>query len=404
MARSKMNAEHINNLLVALTCSSIFRYVPLRTVQQQLKELNLCSKRKRLLPAESIIYLLITMALHADVSILSNLRKMLAPIRLSLGAKDSLLPAKSAIVKARKRLGSLVFENIFKVICRPYGSLKLKGCYWKGYRMVAIDGTSQSVQNTPANRKYFGSSHNQNGEAYNPKLRILGLLECGTKMFFALKHAPYEIQERELYRKMIRELKKDMVVFADRNFYGFEVWQESLKRAGALIWRVSKCVKFPEEKRLKDGSYLSIVKPCRKAVKGKPSLQDESIRVRIVEFYPLFEDGTKGELVRLVTNILNPQEASAEEISAVYPERWLIENGFGELKECINTKEKILRSQIPTLVIQELYGFFIAHYVVRLLMCKSAEENNLSPNELSFHESMHIIKERMIFFPSGERP
>ena len=188
MPRQKMNSEHINTLLGEITYSSILRYVPFDMVQKQLKELDLCSKRKRILPAESIVYLLVIMALHANVSILSSLRKMLSPIRLKLGVKDSAPPVKSAVVKARKRLGTQVFVNIFRIVCKAYSTPNTKGCFWKGYRKVAVDGTSQSVQNTPLNRDFFGASLNQNGEACNPKLRILALMECGTKMFFAIRH------------------------------------------------------------------------------------------------------------------------------------------------------------------------------------------------------------------------
>ena len=85
--------------------------------------------------------------------------------------------------------------------------------------------------------------------------------------------APYKIPECKLYSNIIDELEKDMVVFADRNFYGFDVWLKSLDKAGALIWRVSKCVNFPVESRLDDGSYISIVKPSRKAVKLNPPIE-----------------------------------------------------------------------------------------------------------------------------------
>jgi len=403
MPRSKMNADHVSELVSEMSSSSIFKHIPLKTIGMELQKLDLKSQRNRRLPAESIIYLLIIMALHAEVSIIENLRIMLYPISKLLGAKNSKVPVGSAIVKARRRLGKKVFRNIFAEICKPCARQVTKGCFWKGYRMVAVDGTAQNVQDTEENRNYFGvHSSNQIKSSY-PQLKAVALMECGTKVFFDVKTGKYNTSEQALFRDMLDSLTKDMVLFADRAYFSLDSWVNSANKAGALIWRIKKDLKLKETERLSDGSYVSELKPTRQQIKKWPHLSEiDLIKVRVIEFKPVFEDDSKGETVRLITTILDIKKASAIEIAKAYPNRWLIEDGFSELKHHLGKKEKVLRSQTPDFVIQEFYGFLLAHYVTRVIMCQSAEQNNLEPNDFSFLNSLQIIRRRIAFFPSRQ--
>ncbi len=401
MPRPKMTADHINDFLAEMTYSSIFQHVPLDLVTEVLKKHNSCSSRCRKMPAESIVYLLIMLGMCPDVSIVETLRKLLYPIRCKLDVSSLDIPVKSSIVKARKRLNPNIFKELFDLICKPQANKDISSCYFKDFLMVAVDGSAQSLQNTEENINFFGYSKNQNGDAYNPKVRITALMECGTKMFFSVNHGSYNVSENQLFREMLGDLTKDMLLFADRNFFGFDLWNECSKHCGAMIWRVAKNVHFPIKEKLSDGSFISELEPSRKAMKLNPELSGEKIKVRIVEFRPIFEDNTKGELVRLVTTILDCKIASSKEIAMIYPSRWLIEEGFSEIKSVINKKDKILRGNLSEFVLQELYSFFISHYIIRLIMCKSAEINNLQPNEISFKASFNIVKDAMIFFPSS---
>lgn len=399
MPRPKMNAEHVSELLVQMSCSSVFKHLPLKIVKQELERLNLQSKRKRRLPAESIVYLLVMLAIYAEASINENLRKILSPIRRKLGIVNSSVPVSSAIVKARKRLGFAPIKNLFELICRPAGSQNTKGCYWKSYLITAVDGTSRGVQNTEKNFAHFGSQKNHLGKIKQARMRILGLMECGTKIFFAAAADNFNISEHALFRRVINKLDKRMLLLADRNFFNYKLWQESAEHAGALIWRMKSVDKYKKIKTLSDGSFLAEFTPSYPLQRKYPETKGTKLIARIVEFVAVFSDSTQSETIKLVTTVLSEEEATAKEIAEVYPERWLIEEGYSELNVCMGTKEKVLRSQLPELVLQELYGFMIAHYIIRVMMLESAKVNNLYPNELSFTHSLNVIKRHIAFFP-----
>ncbi len=393
----------VNELLSEMSCSTILKHIPLQVVSEQLAKLTLCSQRQRSLPAESIIYLLVTMALHSDISILENLRILLEPIRRLLGIQNPKIPVGSAIVRARKRLGFDVFKNIFDAISKPCARKETKECFWKGYRLVAVDGTTHNVQDTEANRQYFGVHSNAAGKNLFPQLKATALMECGTKVFFGMEIGRYNSSEQVQYEKLINKLSQDMLLIADRVFFSFNLWRLSSQKAGALIWRVKKDLNLKAQKRFKDGSYLAEITPSWHHAKKNPCIKKQKLTVRVIEFKPVFSDGTEGESVRLITTILDPQKATALEIAEIYPHRWLIEEGFSEIKRYLGRRDKILRSQTPEFVIQEFYGFLLAHYAVRAMMCQSAKDNNIAPNDLSFTGSLRVIIRKIAFFPSAKQ-
>jgi Insertion element 4 transposase N-terminal/Transposase DDE domain len=405
MPREKMTGRHVNELLVDLNQATALKHIPLSTVQDCLDRLNLNSRRVRSLPAASIIYLIILMSLHSDVSILEVLRVLLRPIRRKMGINNSSLPVGSAIVRARHRLGVQVFADLFNAIAKPLAAKKAKGCFWKNYRMVAVDGTSQSVHATKENHAFFGCPRSSYGETSNPKVRVVALMECGTKVFFAVSHGSYKQAEVALFQDVIHKLDKDMVLFADRIYYSFASWQKCKQKAGALIWRAKKPMSLKPIKLLEDGSYLAEIKPHCDSVKKDQSLKGMRDIVRVVKFKPVFEDGSQGAEVRLITTILSVEEATAREIAEAYPARWLIEEGFRELKTCLGRSRNVLRSLVPEFVIQELFGFFLMHYIVRRLMYESACQNDISPNDISFTGATNIISHHIISFsPSTPEP
>lgn len=403
MPREKMSGHHINKLLMELNQSSVLKYIPLVDIQKSLGKLNLRSERIRSLPAESIVYLVILMALHADVSIMEVLRVLLYSIRSKLGIDNSKLPVGSAIVKARRRLGVQVFSDIFDTVVRPLGNSGIRQCFWKKYRMVAVDGSSQNVHATKENKERFGSPRSGSGDAKNPQMKIVALMECGTKIFFAVSYGAYKLSELALFKNLIGKLSKEMLLFADRGYFSFELWRQCKQKAGALIWRVNKSVKLIPVKKLRDGSYLARIRPSSSSKQKNPALNGQDDIVRVVKFKPVFKDGSQGEEIRLVTTILSENEASAREIAEIYPERWLIEEGFCELKSCLGNAKEVLRSLIPEFVIQELFGFLLMHFVVRRIMLESAQQNDMAPNDLSFKGTVNIVKRQIIAFsPSGE--
>ena len=100
-------------------------------------------------------------------------------------------------------------------------------------------------------------------------------------------------------------------------------------------------------------------------------------------------------LYRLITTILDPETAPADELAALYQERWQIETAFDELKTHLRGARIVLRSRTPDLAIQEFYGLLMAHFAVRQLMHDAALTADEDPNRLSFLHAVRVIRRKL---------
>jgi IS4 transposase len=184
-------------------------------------------------------------------------------------------------------------------------------------------------------------------------------------------------------------LDKDMLLLADRNFYSFKLWQSVCGTEAALLWRVTSNLKLPQQQVLPDGSYLSTI------YDSADSARRHGQTVRVIE-YELDDSATPTqERYRLLTNLLDASEAPAEELAALYHERWEIEGVFDEFKTHLRANSTVLRSKTPDLVQQELWGLLLAHFAIRQLMAQAAWDRGLDPDRLSFTHAVRVIKRKM---------
>jgi len=399
MPRHKMNAYDVSELMNEMSCAGLLKEIPIDIVNQELEACGVQSERNRCLPAASLIYLVAMMALNSNVSISENLRVLLEPLRRILGIRNSKIVGGPAISQARQKIGATAFRQVFEKVCKVRSSSDVKDCFWRNYRLVAVDGTVLSLQDTKANEAFFGKHVNQYGAMNYPQLRAVTLMECGSKIFFEANIGRSEQSEQALFEPLVKQIESNMLLLADRLYYGFDLWRRCASRGGALVWRVKKSLNIKKNKDLGDGSFLGEVKPGWELIaKGIYKRRDREL-VRVIDYKPIFEGGNEGEPVRLLTNILDAN-IPAEEIAALYPARWTIEEGYSELKSQIHGDRKTLRSQLPELVLQEFYGFLLAHFATRVMMLEAAKQNNISPHELSFSHSVSVIRRKMSFFPS----
>ena len=103
-------------------------------------------------------------------------------------------------------------------------------------------------------------------------------------------------------------------------------------------------------------------------------------------------------LYRLVTTILDPAQAPAAELAALYHERWEIEGALAELKTHLRGAQVVLRSKTPELVRQEFWGLLLAHFAVRGLMHEAALKADADPDRLSFSHAVRVVRRELPMF------
>ncbi len=356
--------------------------------------------RIRSLPARVMAYFSIGMALHSEGSYDDVLALLSDGLAWTSGDEPIALPSKSAIFQARSRLGSEPLQKLFSRVATPLATAVTPGAWLRGRRLVAIDGTCLDVADTPANSDHFGRPGVNKGEqAAFPQARVVAVAECGTHAIFDAVVGKYTTSESALSGDLLSRLGKGMLCLADRGFYSFEAWQKASKTGADLCWRVKDNLKLPSRKDLCDGSYLAQVFHSTKDRKRR-----HPVTVRVIEY--TIEDGRQpvGPF-RLITTILDPDEAGALELAGTYAQRWEIESAFDELKTHQRGPRTVLRSKSPDLVLQEIWGHLCCHYAIRTLMWEAADHLGADPDRVSFVAALRIARRSISaardFSPSG---
>jgi IS4 transposase len=181
-----------------------------------------------------------------------------------------------------------------------------------------------------------------------------------------------------------------MLCSADRNFHNFRLWKMAQATGADLLWRVKRNARLKPLERFADGSYSAKIYPTTKDRRH----DTRGITVRVIDYKLKNVPGAE-PVYRLITTILDPDEAPADELAALYHERWEIETAFDELKTHLRGAQTVLRSKTPELVVQEFYGLLMAHFAVRSLMHEAALQADIDPDELSFVHSVRVIRRKM---------
>ena len=366
---------------------------PRTLIEEVLAQTGKASQRERLLPAPAVVYYVMALALWREAPLEEVLRVVCEGLQwLSGGKAGAVQASKSAISQARSRLGPEVMEQLAQRVLRPLAPPDAPGAWYRGLRVMAVDGSCMEVADEAANAEFFGYPAASRGQSAFPQARVLGLVECGTHAVVAAAIAPYARSEIAMATELLpAKVQPDMLVLADRNFYSFKLWQATCATGAKLAWRVKSTLGLPVKQLLSDGSYLSTV--FDSADRARKSGQI----VRVID-YTLRDSATPTQdSYRLVTNILDPDAAPALELAALYHERWEIEGEgvFDELKTHLRSNSTVLRSKTPELVQQELWGLLLAHFAIRQLMTQAAWPRGLDPDRLSFTHAVRVIKRKM---------
>ena len=367
--------------------------VPAALIDTLLADTGRQSQRQRQLPARLVVYYVMALALYAQASYGEVLRCLFEGVRwLRLSGTDVALADKSAITKARARLGTAPLRALFARVARPLAEADTPGAWYRGRRLVSLDGTTIDLPDSPALEERFGRPGASRGASSSPQLRLLTLTETGTHAIFAIAFDRYEVGEVRLAPDLLQQLQPGMLCLADRAFVGFELWRTASASGGDLLWRLRKNQILPCSERLPDGSYMS-----RLYASPKDRRHDTGgVTVRVID-YRLEGVPDAEPLYRLMTTLLDPADAPAAELAALYHERWESEGAFAELKVSLPGQRLMLRSRRVDLAEQELYGLLLAHFALRRLIHDASRHAGCDPDTLSFVHTVRIVRRHLPF-------
>jgi hypothetical protein len=380
----------------------ITKTFPLSVIGPVLSKTGTASVRQRDLPAQVVVYYVIALALYMQSSYREVLRCLLEAVQwLSDPSVGVRVAGKSGISQARTRLGWEPLRQLHDELVKPVAVRSTRGAWYRSWRLVSLDGSTLDVADEKANEDAFTRPGASRGSSAYPQIRFVSLVENGTHVLFGSQMDSYRTGEITLAKAVLPRIRSGMLCLADRNFFGFELWQLARGTGADLLWRMKKNMRMECEKRLPDGSYLSHVYPSERDRRHKTN----GIVLRVIDYRLEGIEGSE-PIYRLATTILDAAKAPAGELAALYHKRWEIETAFDELKTHLRGAQIVLRSKTPDLVRQEFYGLLMAHFAIRGLMHEAALKADEDPDRLSFLHAVRVIRRKMAVYgaipPSAE--
>jgi hypothetical protein len=388
-------ATEMEGLSNALALEALSRYVPPERLAEALAGTQRGRTRNRKLPARAVLWLVMAIGLWGDLDIPAIWRQVTGTLRvLWQVARGRRPPGKSALARARKRVGPRPMRRLFVQTAGVQATRQTRGAFYRGLRLMLLDGQKLLVPDTPANAAAFGrpSTRRYGQEVLGgyPQITTLRLVEAGTHITVEAVLKPAHAAEYPLAAALLKKAAPGDLVLWDRGYYGYRLLQDAIAQGKHVLGRVPSQVVFEKVRTLADGSYLADIYPTTRDKRHHTN----ALRVRILEY--TWDDPDRpghGQRHRLVTTLLDPVRYPARELITLYHERWEIEIANDEIVTHQLARPVELRSRTPCGVVQEFYGIVLAHNAVRALMHEAARRVEIDPRQLSFIHAVRVIRE-----------
>jgi hypothetical protein len=368
----------------------LHHFIPAELVRQAVQDTGRRNRSDCRLTHEIMLWVVLAMGILTDVP----LRQVFKHTRRLRQGEPT--PPRNTLCKARHRLGVAPLRFLFGQVARPLATPDTPGAFYRGLRLVGVDGTTYNLPDSAANVKAFGRPRGPRADAAFPQVRKLSLVELGTHAELAFVLKPFWRGETAMVAGLMSHLREGMLLLWDRNFFSYELWKSLTRKHIHILARVKSNLVLAPLEELADGSYLA--KVYRNAYDREKDRH--GIVVRVLKY--TLDDPQRvghGQEHTLLTTLLDAAEHPAVKLILLYHERWEEELTFDEQKTHQDPprpgKPTNVRSETPHGVVQEVYALSLGHYVTRALMAQAAATANLDPDWLSFVGCLRILKCRL---------
>lgn len=383
---------HAPGALAVGHLGELTQVVPFELVDEALACAGGLQHRMRRLPSRVVIYLLLAGALFTGQGWTRVWSHLTASLPVPLPS-----PAPSSITAAMRRVGPKPLKALFDLVKGPAAVTTTQVSRFAGRLVVAIDGTQIPLPDTPANLSVFPKvKTGPNGPAGYPMLRLVALVACGTRTLLDVVFGTDATGELTYAGDLVttagqtQTLRPGMLLLGDRNFSATTFVSTVASTGADFLIRAkthSTALKLPVLRRLPDGTFLSRV--------GEVTVRVIEARITLTTADPGKRPATQ-ETYRLITSLLDPDEASATGLVRLYHERWEIETSYCELKSTV-LGGRVLRGRHPAAITQETWALLIAYQALRTAMSDAVlHRPDIDPDRTAFTIALNTAREQII--------
>ena len=364
-------------------------HLPAAWIEGALAYTGKASIRRRRLPAEQVVWLVIGLALYRHHSV----QQVLADLDLSLPDLSLPLLTDSAVTQARGRLGAAPLKWLFEKCSVAWAAQHRAHDNFHGLQLLAMDGTTLRLADSPANREHFGAQNYAGGALSSyPQLRAVTVCALETQLVVAARFGPYAIGEMTFAKELLGDIPERSLTIVDAGYFGASVLVGLQNMEGERHFLIP--AKANSRWRLLEGDDedgLVEMNVSHEARLANPNLP-ATWRARAFRY--VLPDGRAKVFL---TSLLDRKAIPARELGACYAQRWRIETSYRELKQTMLGMELSLRSQTVDGTEQEVWGALIAYNLIRQEMALAAREANCAPTAISFVLAFQTIQNELLW-------
>jgi hypothetical protein len=353
-------------------------------IEQALAATGTATVRRRRLPAEQVLWVVLGMGLFRDRPIEDVVSK------LDLALPGATTVARSSVSQARERVGSEPMRWLFQRSASAWSAGSAQAHLWRGLQLYGMDGSTVRVPDTPENRDAFGGQRARNGSVSGyPMVRIAVLMVLRSHLLAAANFGRYEgTYELQYAAPLCDAIPESSLTIVDKGYFGAPLLL-GIEAGRERYWlmRAKTNLSARVIERYGPGDELVEMEVSHQSRAKHPSLprtwRARRIRYQIPGFRPQW----------LLTSLRDPRRFPANEVAALYHERWELELGYDEIKTELLEREEAIRSKKPDGVRQELWGVLLAYNLVRLEMETIARDAKIEPTRISFVEALRLMRD-----------
>ncbi|AEM85010.1 IS4 family transposase [Streptomyces violaceusniger] len=348
-------------------------------VDEALRAARAVQSRLRDLPSRVVIYLILAACLFPEVGYPGVWRKLTG----ALAGLPVAAPTASALAQARRRVGSKPLRWLFDLLRGPAATPYGPAVRWRGLLVVALDGTTLTVPDSPAVLTRFTKQAGNHGGTGYPQVRLLALVACGTRTLIDAVLGPTTTGETTYAPRLLPSLRPGMILLADRNFAAQGLLSDITATGSEVLVRLKNGRRMPVLARYPDGSYLSTLGPV-------------TVRVIDCEITITTTAGKHTGLYRLATTLLDHHRYPAGELATLYHQRWEVETAYLELKSII-LGSRVLRARTPEGITQEIYALLVVYQLLRTAMADATSTRpGTGPDRAGFSIAWQAARDQVI--------
>lgn len=373
--------------------SRLGEHLPYEWVEAALRASDKASIRHRRLPAEQVVWLVISLALYRRKSV----KDIVDSLDLALPELADRCITSSATTQARQRVGAEPLRWLFETSAREWISQDREHFLFSGLNLLAMDGTTLRLADSAANRAHFGAQNYANAKvASYPQARGVTLMMVDTQIIRDARFGAYQASEMTYAHELLASVPDDSLTIIDRGFFSAQLLCNLVGSGSNRHFLIP--AKSNTKWTLVDGDATDAlvemaVSPA--ARKNDPALP-KVWRARALKV----TDGN-GKISYLLTSLMDRKHFKASDLVACYSRRWRIETSYRELKHSMMGEALTLRSMTVDGTEQEIWGALIAYNLIRVEMAKAALEAQCEPTAISFTSALCTIQNELLWAGPG---